>query len=548
MKNILCAFLLAGTLAAQAQMAPNDLLRHIPADADQVIDINLGAITSKIDFTSVLNLMGSKSKNGKAMEMVQHLMTAGLDFHGHVILVPTNNPTGVGADSIKYVTVILPITDSAKFVASLREIAKESETTLHIVHLPGKERVATYKDNAVAWTNKLVVFTTFNLLSTTKRGPEQQAAARLKTARRAAAALTGFTTTKFISDEHLATAFADDGDVHIWSHKSSLMSLVNKFGKMAPGMNQLGMLSQMSGGNKGNNESIATVRFDNGNVSYSTLKYFSPAEIAATQRILGQGLNPQLLAIVPPRPLIGAVSLHFDMAALEDSIKKVPSMAMLDTMMQGKGVHIWDFFQTFKGDFMFLLCAPDKPATTDSVTGKKKMPSPTFYLVASVTDKAAFEKIVPTLKLKDALAAGADTATTDTAHSKNPFPYYLVQNDLVVVGKRQRVTEFFTPGAGAQPVGTLLPQDLTRVNTLTAVLDFHAFGSNLIEPTATPTADQPSKEKATLDALRNLQTLQISVGAIHGDAMETRIQLNFVDKTKNSLTVLMNLFSSLSQH
>jgi hypothetical protein len=542
MKNILCIVFLAGTLAARAQAPANDLLRHIPADADQVIDINLGTLSSKIDIPGIFALLGNKSKNAKAMTMINDLLSGGLDFHQHMILVPANNPTA--ADSNKYFTVILHITDSAKFVAALRSMAKESDVpTLHFVHLAGKERVATYKSNAVAWTDKVAVFTTYTSLAS-KKGAEELASARLKAARHTAAMLTGYSNTKFITDEHFTTAFSDDGDVHIWSHKNTLASFANKFSKLAPNMAQLEMLSQMAGQNKGKNESIATVRFDNGRISYSTLKFMTPDQIAATQRALGQGLNPELLAIVPPRPLLGVVGLHIDMGVMEDTLKKIPSFAMIDTMMVGKGVHIMDIVHALKGDFLLLVCNPDKPAATDSA-GKPKMPSPPLYLVASITSKDAFAKIGPMIKLKDALTPDADTATTDTAHSKNPFPYYLTQNDLVVFGKRRRLTGFFTPGTGVEPVGNLLLQADTRTSALNAVLDFHALADDLLGPTLN-TPDASSKDKAVLDLLHNLQTLQISVGAIRGDAMETRVELNFTDKSKNSLTTLMNMVSSLS--
>ncbi len=542
MKNILCLFLLAGALAAQAQTPTNDLLRHIPADADQVIDINLGALSSKIDIPSIFALLGNKAKNAKALTMINDLMSGGLDFHQHMILVMSNTPTAT--DSNKYFTVILHITDSAKFVAALRSIAKESDVpTLHFVHLPGKERVAIYKTNAVAWTDGFAIFTTYTSL-TSKKGADQIASARLKAARHTAAILHGYMDTKFITDEHFTTAFSDDGDVHIWSHKNQLAGLASKLGKIAPGMAQLDMLSQMAGQNKGKTESIATIRFDNGNISYSTLKFISPAQIAATQRALGQGLSPELLAIVPPHQLIGVVSAHVDMGAMEDSVRKMPMIGEIDTMATSKGIHIWDILHALKGDFMLLVCNPDKPATMDS-TGKPKMPSPPMYLVASITSKTAFEKVASTVKLKDATTADADTATTDTAHSKNPFPYYLIQNDLAVFGKRRQVNEFFTPGKDIDPVGKLLPEADTRTNAVNIVLDFHALADDLLAPTLN-TPDAPAKNKALLDALRNLQTLQVSIGAIRGDAMETRIQLNFTDKSKNSLTTLMNMVGALS--
>ncbi|HEV2478323.1 MAG TPA: DUF4836 family protein [Puia sp.] len=542
MKNILCLLLLAGTFAARAQTPVNDLLHHIPADADQVIDINLGALSSKIDIPSVVAMIGGHSKD-KSFSIVQHLLTSGVDLHQNMMVIQTNSKN---PDSTRYVTFLLHITDSAKFAAFIRANGKEGVgEPLHYLHPPGKQRVAVRGHEMDAWTDKLAVLLVETPSTHATATPQARALTQTKGAHRAAAALAGFANTKFITNEHFATVFSDDGDVHIWSHHNQLASLAGKLGKMSPGMAQLGMLSQMAGQNKGKSESIATLRFDNGSIRYSTFKFLSPDQIAATRRALGQGLSPELLAIVPPRQLIGVASAHIDMGVVEDSLKKMPSFGMIDTMAQSKGIHIWDIIHALKGDFMLLVCSPDKPATTDS-TGKTKMPAPSMYLLASITSKDAFEKVVPTVKLKDATSAGADTTTTDTAHSKNPFPYYLLQNDLVVFGKRQRVNEFFTPGNAVDPVGKLLPEADTRAGALNIVLDFHALADDLLAPTLN-TPDASSKDKAVLDALRNLQTLQISVGTIQGDAMETRVELNFTDKSKNSLTTLMNMVGSLSQ-
>jgi len=541
MKNILCVFLLAGTLAAGAQMPANDLIRHIPADADQVIDVNLGALNSKIDLPAIINLVGSKAKS-KSFSVIQQLLTAGIDLHTHVLVIQTNSNQ---PDSVKYTTFLIPLTDSAKFASFVRTNAKEGAgAPIHYLHSLGKRIAVVSPHEIEGWTDKLAVLIIEAPPAHPAGTPQTPAAIHAKTAHRAAAALLGFTNTPFFTDEHFTTAFSDNGDVHIWSHRNQLASLAGKLGKMAPGMAQLDMLSQMTGQGKGKNESIATIRFDNGNISYTILKFVSPAAIAASQRALGQGLSPELLAITPPHQLIGVASAHVDMAAMEDSIKKMPMIGEIDTMATSKGIHIWDIIHALKGDFMLLVCNPDKPATIDSM-GKPKMPPPPMYLIASITGKTAFDKVVSMVKLKDATTAGADTTTTDTAHSKNPFPYYFVQNDLVVFGKRRHVNEFFTPGKDVDPVGKLLPESATRTSAVNIVLDFHALADDLLAPTLnTPNAS--AKDKAVLDALHNFQTLQISVGAIRGDAMETRMQLNFTDKSKNSLSTLLNMVSSLN--
>jgi hypothetical protein len=540
MKNILCIFLLAATFAAQAQMPANDLLKHIPADADQVTDVNLGTITSKMDLQAVLNILGSKAGKDKIVSMIQQLMSSGLDLHQHVIIIKSNSKK---ADSIQYFTVIAHITDSAKFVAFLRAKNKEAGgEPLHFVHLQSKERVVATDKDAAAWNDHLTVLTMYTVPGSPNGPLVPPATARLRAARRVAAALHGFNDTKFVTDNHFVSAFSDDGDVHIWSRGAIWTTLLDKFTKKMPGMNQFGDISQFAGKADAAGQSISTLRFDNGRINYRTLKFASTSQLAATKRMLGQGLNSELLALVPPRPLLGVGSLHFDMAALEDTLKRNPAYSTIDSVLQGKGTSVTDIIHALKGDFLFLVCQPDK-ATADS-TSKTKIPAPAMFLVASISDKAAFEKIASMIKLKSAITAGADTMTTDTAH-KNPFPYYIVQNDLVVLGKRRQVLEFVNSTAAGDPVGKLLPEQV-RANTLDVGIDIHGLVMALLGPMLSPGDSQDPKGKAIMDMVQEFQTLQISIGAVRDDAMETNVELKLADQNKNSLTILTNMISSLA--
>ena len=540
MKNVLCLFLLAATFAAGAQMPANDLLKHVPADADQVTDINLGTITSKMDLHAVLGILGSKAGKDKIVTMIQQLMSSGLDLHQHVIITKSNSKK---ADSIQYFTVIAHITDSAKFVAFLR--AKNKETggePLHFVHLQSKERVVATDKDAAAWNDHLVILTMYTVPGSSNGPLVPPATAQLRAARRVAVALHGFSDTKFVTDNHFISTFSDDGDVHLWSHGALWTTMLDKFTKKMPGMNQFGDLSQLAGKADAAGQSISTLRFENGKINYRTLKFAGARQLAATQRMLGQGLNGELLALVPPRPLLAVGSLHFDMAALEDTLKRTPSYPMIDSMLHGNGTSVTDIFHALKGDFLFLVCQPDK-ATADT-TSKTKIPAPAMFLVATINDKAAFEKIAPMIKLKNAITAGADTMTTDTAH-KNPFPYYIVQNDLVVLGKRRQIMEFVNSTATGDPAGKLLPEQV-RANALDIGIDIHGLVMALLGPMLAPGDTQDPKGKAMMEMVQEFQTLQISIGAVRDDAIETNVELKLTDQNKNSLTILTNMISSLA--
>lgn len=541
MKNILCILLLTGALAAQAQMPANDLLRHIPADADQVVDVNLGAIVSKIDLLALMNMAKSKTMNNKDVAKMTQLLNSGIDAHQSLIFAGINSNK---EDSIKYQVFILHLTDSAKFAATARNMAKENAEPIHYLHPMAKLRVAVRGHDAIAWTDKLAILVMATSPKNTSGTPQPLATLQARAARRCAMALEGFATTKFITDEHFTTTFADGGDIHIWNLHGGWANMMNKIMQKMPAdkMGQMGALSQMMHSGKGQGQSIGTLRFDNGSIKYTTLKFMPPNELATMKVLVGQGLNPRLLSLVPPRQILGVAAIHYDMAALEDTIKRNPMYPMIDTMLKSKGVSVMDILHTFKGDFMVLVCSPDKNAPADT-TGKKKMPTPTFYLVATINSKTAFEKIAPVIKIKDVSAVTADQAAADTTNRKHPLPYYSVQNDILVLGKYPQASEFFTHGTNSDQAGKLLP-DQPTANLLTMGIDIHAFLTGMLGPML-GSGDQGDGQKL-MQTIGQLQTLQLSVGAIRGDAMESKFELRFADQNKNSLTTLIDMVNTIS--
>ena len=544
MKNILCILLLTGALAAQAQMPANDLLRHIPADADQVVDVNLGLITSKIDLPALMNIVSSKAKNNKSIAKIPQFLNSGLDLHQSLIIagINTNKP-----DSIKYQVFVFNLTDSGKFAAALRNLAKDGTEPVHILHPSGKQRVAVRGHDAFAWTDKLAVLVMGTPAKQAASTQQPVSVLQAKVARRCAMTLAGYANTKFITDEHFATTFSNGGDVHIWSLHGQWAAMMNKAMSKMPSdkMGQLGALSQLMNSGKAQGQSIATLRFDNGSIKYTTLKFMQPNELAAAKLIMGQGLNPEVAGLVPPRQVLGVATIHWDMQALLDTLKKSPMFPMMDTMLHSKGISAIDVFNTFKGDFMLLACSPDK-TIPDTSTEKKKMPTPTLYLVASINSKAAFDKIIPVLKLRDVSTLTTEPVITDsTGHNKNPFQYYSVQNGFVVLGKFSQAREFFTKGSNTDPAGKLLP-DQANANVVNLGIDIHALLTNVFASMINPGGSQDGGNQKLMETLGQFQTLQIAAGAIRGDAMESKVELRLADQNKNSLTNLIDMINTLS--
>lgn len=518
MKNtlrLLLALLAAAAFFYTSAQTPDPLLHHIPSDADQVYQIRLGTLGPKVDWMTAASLL--KDRKTKPLPFdIPTLLRSGLDFHQDVVAARSNlhHP-----DSIQYTTVLVHLTDSAKFVAALHSQGHN----FHVLHLPGRERAATDSNAACAWNDKLAVL----VLAKVPKGSSLTAPAPHDLAGKAAAALHGAANSYFTTDPRFIAAFSDDADVHIWNRYSSGATSIMK---MIQGNRAAAQLGQLAG-KASHDPTFATIRFEPGKISFHSLKVVTEKELANLQRFNGHGLSDDLLSAIAPGKLIGMATLHYDLAAYIDSLRKIAGIDSLTAKLQEKGLGLEDLVHALKGDLMFLAYTPDS-------AGQGK--GPVFHAVATLDDKDAFRRIAAALKMKEAAAV-----TADTGHH-NMFSYYALHNDLAVFGADPLfLPSFFDhPVQSPSPAGRLLT-DRWRNSILSVGIDMHVL-ADLLTPMLTKGDTIAAKNRQLLDAIRQLDILSFSSGGIHDNAMVTDAEITMTDKDRNGLSTLIDVVARLS--
>lgn len=543
MKNVLCTLFLAGTLAAQAQTQPISLLGHIPADADKVYQINLGALQSKIDWFQLMSMMNTSKLGGtKKMDLnsgdIQALMSSGIDFHSDVIIAQSN---AYHADSIKYFTVLIHLTDSGKFAAYVRKLPHP----VHMLHFGANERAAIEDEKAASWTDNFAAIVIAQQPKTGSAASQSNAQAIVspqlqhRIGHRATAALHGFSNTYFTTEHRFIAAFSDDGDFHLWSrHGVGFESLGKLMGGQANA--QLQGLAALTA--KSNTDAtIGTLRFEAGKMTYRSLKLVTPAERASYERIQSPGFSNDLVAAIAPGELMALVTIHYNMAAWIDSIGKMPMAAMFTGQLSGKGIKIEDFGHALKGNFMILAYTPDKNATGKSAK------TPGIYAIANINDKGAFDHLATSLKLADAASTSSPTSSTDTTAHHSKSVYYTTQNGIAVIGGSQdQVSGFFSHPAGNSNPAARLLSNRVNDNSFTLNIDMHAL-ADFLKPILTKEDTLSAKNQSLLNALQKIDVMQVSAGAFKDDAMESYFELRFTDQSKNALADLIDIIGSLSK-
>lgn len=524
MKNMLCLLLALFTIGfAQAQPNPTDntLFRHIPADADQVYDIHVAGLIAKADLMSMLKMaQGQKLGKDNPLSFLSDVSTTGIDMRQDIIIAVK---AAGNTDSPTFITVLAHLTDSGKLASFIRENDKDK----HIIHLPGKERIAASGNEATAWSEKIVTM----VIVKRPKGQLVDAATadkdRLIAAHRSAAALHGFDHSFYATNENFTKGFSDDADVHIWSHNGSGFGALSKLMKMTPAAASphAGDFSKfMNKAAKAN--SLSTLRFQPGKLVFQTTRFLTGNDSAIAVRTLANPVSDKLLANIPSGKVLGLFALHTDLSAVTENMHKYDMEAKLDSGLSTKGLTMQTLFQAFTGDFLFVASLPD--------TGK----TPLLYGAAGIGDKAYFDKVANLLK-------PAAPAPGDTTPPKKQHLFLSTSNNIAVVsGTQQRADAWFNASANAAP-SRLLTTEL-RSDAFFFAIDFQV-GADCLAKVLTKGDSIAAKDQKLLDMVRQFDSFVMKSPSGQQGQIQATYELNFTDHNKNALASLMEIVAAAAK-
>jgi hypothetical protein len=531
MKNtfrLLAALLPIITFSGASAQTVNPLFNHIPAKADQVIHIDLKTIGPKIDWSTMASLLNGRNigKNKLPFDIMS-LMNSGCDFRGDLVIVRTNVNY---EDSVKYTTVVVHVTDSAKFVSFLRSTFHE----INFQHLPGHERVAVDdKHTAYAWSDKIAI------IQIAKRpvNDDRNLPSDQYLARKAVSALHGSVGGYFTTDARFLNTFSNDGDMHIWNLHAGNMGALTKMVQGMPNAAPMNGLAQLAAKTT-TGSAFGTLRFEPGKITYHSIRVLSPNELTNLQHLAGQGLDNHLVGAAPPGKPIGLAGMHYNIAAIVDSLAKNIPADSLKSMLAKKGFDLQDFRRALKGDILFLAYAPEK--NPDGTTSKK----PGFYLMLSVDDPSAFTRVANGLKLGDANTFASSQAVDSTHHGM--LSWYAVHDGVAYLGGNPlAISAIPEPASGSgSPVSHLLLRR-SRPDIFYLGIDMHTT-ADVLTIVLTKADTIAANNKALLDALRQMDVLLVSSGGTKDGAMESDLELRMTDKDKNGLSSLIDIVGKLS--
>ena len=525
MNKLIRLFLTASTLLLATiaySQSPNPLYQHLPPSANHIYSIRLGQVIAKGELAGLLGSIPMKDPNtAKIFAIVKDPASAGVDLN-YEILVAETIATGIGADTLSFTQILVPLTDTAKFRTTFANVM---ERGLHIYRLPGKG-APTYGGMAgVAWNAQLLVFTRVTGVSSNLNPASPGLSGKLAD-EKSLATLTGFSGTPWLTDQRFLTGFASDEDVHAWIFKMSLTPFMSKFIK------QMKAMDTTMGGNALSEDylghwnqtphppSLMTFNFEKGRIVLRMTTYNTPEDAALLQRVFDQPLNKDLLARVPGEPLLGFSAVHFNPAALPDFLDKHHTLQMINSVLGKEGLSVNDLSAVFGGDILFAAVG-DTTAITDTTKKKVKM-----YFVATLGDPTKLMQL--TAKL--AAAGNASTDTAKAARMKKLADKMMIRDNLLVISGSHEMAQKYFDNSTRRPTDLL---DGKRMQY--AMVDLKAAS-------ALVTATMSNNPKALMAAriLEKLDKIEIGSSLTDGNTVVT-FQIVTGDPSTNSLKTLVGL-------
>lgn len=546
MKNKLLLALISATAFSNAPaQTRNPLLSHLPADANKVYHINYNVITPKLDWQALGVVLPKTGDNQKLITYFGDPGQIGIDTRSGVFVAESNV---LSLDSPRYTSLLFALSDSAKFIRFLKESNKPADGRL-MIH-PGKVRTGAQGKMVFAWDNNLAVITFVKapmlpVLAASQdkdAGDASSADAKMKkylltATRRCVSALKGAETNNFAGDPEFSAAIADDADIHIYSRFGAGFGMVADMMKIlhAPVNNNL--IATFDKMKHSNMHSIGTIRFDNGQMSIRSRMFY---DSLASLDIGMRPINPSLIDRLPKGNLLGFFAFHIDLTAYLNMIKRYAGANgthMLDSMLAKKDLTVNEIASAFKGDV--VVAAIDNGQTTPATDSTPAKPgAPSFYIMLTIADRAAFDKVDNLIHLTrdSAKAPGVDSTGKPKFHLSHNL-----RDDILVLGTdKQGIDNFFDQsGRGSNRLLT----DEIRNSSLAFAVDVKAIESWL-GPSFASASGKGQQAKIVLDLF---DQVNFTVGQPHGKEMETMFQIKMSDQQQNSLTTISKLIAQMGK-
>jgi len=318
----------------------------------------------------------------------------------------------------------------------------------------------------------------------------------------------------------------EDGDIHVWQNTEEIA-------KSSAQMGALGML-KLDLFLKGN-ISTFTASFNDGKITVKQKLYASPELTDLIKKYFGGSINTDMVKNIPSQNINGVLALHFKPEGIKELVKLAGMDGFLNIFLSEKNVSLDDIVKANKGDIIFAVT--DFGMKKDSINmgdgtdkGSSYMyekPSASFLFSASIGDRPSFNKLLDAGK-----KAGGDMMSSARIFYAN--------ND-----------RFFAVGNSQQYISKYIEGGNNKFDFVDKI-ENHPFGlfidiQKILTTASLKPAGDSSEQVIMNESLKTWQSLYAMGGEYKDDGFLFNSEINFVDKSTNSLKQLNSYFDKISK-
>lgn len=520
------SLLIIALLALSACSKKSDV--PVPADAALVLHIDGGSLSSKLDW--------NEFKQGELYKMAME--ESHDDFAKKILSNPDSSGIDIKSDAYFFIVMrgrgaysafTFKIKDEKAFASFMANVAEEKK-----IDKEGDLSVIK-DDHAVAtWNSKRFVFIGDSPeFANAKSFGESDSYSKRRFSQdslmKFAKAVYDMKGSSSIgNNDKFASLVKESADMHFWFNSGKFYS------NTMHGMLSLVKASTLFDGNF----ATAKINFENGRISLDGKNYYNKELADLYKQYSGKNLDEEMLKKIPSGNVTGVFALNYPPEGLKAFLKLLGLDGMVNDFLADLNYSVDEFVKATKGDLLFAVSdfgMKEKEIKYNiggqEYSNKTTTPDVKVLFATSVNDKAAFQKLMTSLKEKINSSEGEFMKSMAAQ-----IPYQLKDNWFVAGSDSGYINAFGTTSTNHPFISKITGHPMGGYVDIQKIIS--GYKAAIKDSLGRVVADESAKF---------WQDIVFYGGERDGDASTSHLEINLVDKSTNSLKQLNNYFGMIAK-
>ena len=518
--------------------------KYIAKDANYVVGIDVRSILEKLDkdSLSVEKIMTtfkdetSTENFTKALDTYSQFKDAGIDWTSRVYVAVTINSGGFMGGGSSFSGNVEAVA-GVKDVKKLEEFLKKQPNTKDIKKGDGfsytgdGEKMIGWNDDAVLFVTSQSGYAGYNVSDSSDMNKPQSA--------ENATASTDLLKKFFKQDKKESIAEAE-GFSDLQSQKGDVV-VYSQSGNMVKGF--LVTVPKLADFIKGYSTSV--VNFENGKVVTESTSHLTKEAADFLKKYAGPEVNWNLVENYASSNVDGVVAFSFDPKLIPGLVQYLGFEGPAGMVLPQAGLTLEETGKIFKGDFAVVVSdfamsgQPMQPGKDDAMSSAgSSMPTAKMVFVASIGDKAVFEKLLKLGTDKGFIVRnGNNIMPNPQMTGGTPFPYAIsVANDQLVFASDATTLAAYQAKSGKITLPSGVESTL-KGKAASAYVDAQKIMGG-ISPTMF--SENSASEKAIFDqAKATFKDGWYTFSNLSGSSITSKAEFNMMNDKQNSLSQII---------